>query len=100
MWALSGGCAGINATRYPGRIVVDRFDGQSGRHHGMAERDDIEPFVRRALEGPVIQIEPVDIDPRPHPHRPRNAKGRSRVSESDLWARGTPWVSDRIYLDI
>ena len=59
------------------REIANPVDAKA-RKNLYAELGDIEPFVRRALHGTVIQIEAVDVDVRANAEAPRMSKAALR----------------------
>ena len=61
---LPVGRLSVGAARHSSRIVVDARDLAARGQSRSRERYEIEPLVRGAAKGSVVQIEAVDIDNR------------------------------------
>jgi hypothetical protein len=58
-----------------GSGVLDAEDVVRGKEEGCKSRQ-VEPFVGGASDGPVIEVEAVDIDEGPHPTLPMKSRSR------------------------
>ena len=99
-------CCRIHTTRDMGRVIVDGLDLAAGRQCGLAHRGDVEPLVRRALEGPVVKVEAVDVDNCSRHTVSVNAEGRPGLPKRPLGSRHAAselriiYTSIRVFLQV
>ena len=74
---MPSGSARICCPRDSGREVLQLFYLMARRENPPGQLDGIEPAERRALDGPIIEIETIDIDVGFHCPRLENSKGHS-----------------------
>ena len=74
---LAGGCSWIELARNPRREVPEPIDLMLVGQQERGQPNGIEPLEGRSLQRSVVQVEPIDMDPRSHVH-PRKKQGPLR----------------------
>lgn len=75
---LTAGHVGIGRRAFDQRGEIANAIDAKARENLQAELSNVEPFVRRTLNGTVVEVEAIDVDVRANARAPRMSKAAFR----------------------
>ena len=78
----------VRCVGHPGGEVLDPADVMAALKDRFEQQYQIKPLPRRSLQCPVVQVEPVDVDSRPHEHPSEKARASEEAPRPAIETAG------------